>query len=249
MTAIHLPVGELQDALARVKASISNEETRYYLCGVNIRPTKGGAIVQSTDGHRLTRVKINADVPAFASVVISRNTVSDIQKHIKRSDRNFTATILLGDEKKILLPRGVELPLQLIEGQAFPDCDRVIPSLDDKTIATVDKKDFLRCVAAVHGFAEGAGHQCLKLTFAGEKLVFTATADGGTAKMEMNCDRGETHDGFAIGFNGRYLTDFAKRIWSDQINIHLSDAGSPTRFSGVGSGDEHETFVLMPMRV
>lgn len=244
---IHLPVGELSDALARCKASMSNEEKRYYLCGVHLRHANGCAELQSTDGHRLTRIKLPGDVPAFEGIILSRQCVADIQKNVKRKNHNSIATIAL-DEKLICIPGVPDITLALIDG-TFPDTDRVIPSLEDKKTVTVKTDAFLKAVNAVHGFAEGAGHSALKLSFGVNKLTISAGADGGNATFEIKCGCDALSGPLAIGFNGQYLKDFAKRIESGEIAIHLSDPGSPTRFAGVGYGDEHETFVLMPMRV
>lgn len=249
LTVVNLPAGDLQDAFARVAHSMSNEETRYYLRGAHIHKVPDGVLVQSTDGHRLTRVKIKADdLPDFADFIISRDCVASVRKSIKRRHSHFSATIVLGDESKILLPGNVELPLEFVDG-TFPDADRVIPSLEDKKTVTVLKEDFIKAVDAVHGFASGAGHDSLKLSFKDNKLTISARADSGAASFEIECGCDALDGPFEIGFNGQYLKEFAKRIDSNGIAIHLSDPGSPTRFSGVGYADEHETFVLMPIRV
>ena len=78
------------------------------------------------------------------------------------------------------------------------------------------------------------------------KVTLTVTSpDNGTATEEVPAEYGA--DGFEIGFNAAYLKDILGQIDSDNVEIHLADAGAPTLIRK----DENSPalYVLMPMRV
>ena len=57
-----MPAGDLAKLIDKTRFAISTEETRYYLNGIHVHATKGGAAPMlrgvATDGHRLARVEV-----------------------------------------------------------------------------------------------------------------------------------------------------------------------------------------------
>lgn len=116
---------------------ISKEETRYYLCGVNIRATKSGAWVCATNGRILLLVNVpDAIVPPNGDIIISadRKLIAACKAKTYHHDlQNWIAvkgsdvSVILGGD--IFSHEGLvqaTFPNMLIEG-SFPNYTRVIP--------------------------------------------------------------------------------------------------------------------------
>jgi DNA polymerase-3 subunit beta len=58
---------------------------------------------------------------------------------------------------------------------------------------------------------------------------------------------GYNSDSFEIGFNANYLKDILGQFDSEEIELHLADAGAPTLIRE--SEKSPALYVLMPMRV
>jgi DNA polymerase-3 subunit beta len=268
MTTITLPAADLADALARCNHAMSTEETRPYLQGVHFRPAASAKrlIAEATDGHRLSKITLEAlgDLPGFEPFIMSRATAAEVRKSIKRRHGVHPVSIDL-DRRMIVLPEA-EIALNTIDG-CFPDCDRVIP--DPKKHITLNREHFETCVAAVTGFANaltvrGRGANVL-LTRKGETLTVSAqgmsapkyparnaapTRAEGHAEMTMPIEKGATvPDGFAVGFQGRYLLDFLAQVGTPHPHVTLAIDGpdNPARLIAVGA--ERETYVMMPVRM
>ena len=97
------------------------KDCRYYLTGLRIEPTDGGAYVTATDGHILARVRVILDEPLQAPVFVPNGELKKINKR--------------GDDVEITLKDGI---LSVTDGtvtsitkeEVWRDLDiaRVIPS-------------------------------------------------------------------------------------------------------------------------
>ena len=73
----------------KTRFAISTEETRYYLNGIHVHATKGGATSMlrgvATDGHRLARVEVALPDGAeqIPAIIVPRKTVGEVRKLIE----------------------------------------------------------------------------------------------------------------------------------------------------------------------
>ena len=138
---------------------------------------------------------------------------------------------------------GVVLTSKLIDG-TFPDYSRVIPTGNDKRLK-IDPRAFYSGVDRVATIATEKT-RAVKMALENDKVILSVTSpDNGTATEEVAAEYGS--DGFEIGFNANYLKDILSQIDSDQVELHLADAGAPTL---IRKDDKSPAlYVLMPMRV
>jgi len=125
-------------ALKATAIAASNEETRYYLKGVNIEHTPSGPIFVATDGHRLiaTRHDWQDATPAhFAPVIVPMSLIKRVK--ISRKFDIATMTIEHKEDGAIAVSiyyAGATYAENAIAG-TFPDWRAVMPRECDGTVA------------------------------------------------------------------------------------------------------------------
>jgi len=106
-------------------ASMGKNDVRYYLNGVHLTYKDNKVFVETTDGHRLSQVKIDVDDGYKFDVIIDRDTWVQISK-IKTNKKDNSIVELDIDGERLLCFNGAVIPLEYIDGK-FPDIERVIP--------------------------------------------------------------------------------------------------------------------------
>ena len=249
-TSFELPARELAELIDRTRFAISTEETRYYLNGIFLhvsdesRPVLKAA---ATDGHRLARYTLDRPEGAagMPDVIVPRKAVTELRKLLEEALDSNVQIDLSASKIRFTLggEGGVVLTSKLIDG-TFPDYSRVIPTGNDKLLK-LDPKSFYEGVDRVATIATEKT-RAVKMGLDKDRVTLTVTSpDNGTASEELAAEYGS--DGFEIGFNAGYLKDILSQIDSDQVEIHLADAGAPTLIRK--NDDSPALYVLMPMRV
>jgi DNA polymerase III sliding clamp (beta) subunit (PCNA family) len=130
---VSLPIGDLFSALCRTKHSMPSDESRYYLNGVYVHPYNVDKLAfVSTDGHRLTRILVDAPgcwgMPAvilprdFVCSVITATRIKTFHEHI--------ATLTVSSSKVTLSAVGHTLECTPIDG-TYPDYVKVLPKASE----------------------------------------------------------------------------------------------------------------------
>ena len=249
-TSFELPARTLAELIDRTRFAISTEETRYYLNGIFFHVSDEAEPVlkaAATDGHRLARFTLPRPEGAegMPDVIVPRKAVAELRKLLEEAMDGNVQIDLSASKVRFTLggEGGVVLTSKLIDG-TFPDYSRVIPTGNDKLLK-LDPKSFHEGVDRVATIATEKT-RAVKMGLDKDKVTLTVTSpDNGTATEEVPAEYGA--DGFEIGFNAAYLKDILGQIDSDNVEIHLADAGAPTLIRK----DENSPalYVLMPMRV
>jgi DNA polymerase-3 subunit beta len=249
-TSFELPARTLAELIDRTRFAISTEETRYYLNGIFFHVSDEAEPVlkaAATDGHRLARFTLPRPEGAegMPDVIVPRKAVAELRKLLEEAMDGNVQIDLSASKIRFTLggEGGVVLTSKLIDG-TFPDYSRVIPTGNDKLLR-LDPKSFHEGVDRVATIATEKT-RAVKMGLDKDKVTLTVTSpDNGTATEEVPAEYGA--DGFEIGFNAAYLKDILGQIDSDNVEIHLADAGAPTLIRK----DENSPalYVLMPMRV
>ena len=249
-TSFELPARTLAELIDRTRFAISTEETRYYLNGIFFHVSDEAEPVlkaAATDGHRLARFTLPRPEGAegMPDVIVPRKAVAELRKLLEEAMDGNVQIDLSASKVRFTLggEGGVVLTSKLIDG-TFPDYSRVIPTGNDKLLK-LDPKSFHEGVDRVATIATEKT-RAVKMGLDKDKVTLTVTSpDNGTATEEVPAEYAA--DGFEIGFNAAYLKDILGQIDSDNVEIHLADAGAPTLIRK----DENSPalYVLMPMRV
>lgn len=256
-------------ALTRVAASISTEETRYYLNGIYVHHLDGPTYrAVATDGHRLSMIDLVlpdavGDLPGVIIPRKSLRTLLDIagtraapgDEGVKlrvgspapRNSVNSTAPERPGMSRAEFElgsgPARVSLATKLIEG-TFPDYRRVIPQAPARTML-FKSAELRRAVAAVSFGAKDV--RAIRIAPDEEGALISAeylTTGIGTS-VRINC----THDWpkETVGYNGSYLLSMLDAAGGEEFVMSADDPAAPCLIRN--PADTAWTGILMPMRV
>lgn len=249
-TSFELPAKVLAELIDRTRFAISTEETRYYLNGIFLHVADDDKPVlkaAATDGHRLARFTIDqpAGAEGMPDVIVPRKAVAELRKLLEEAMDGNVQIDLSASKIRFTMggEGGVVLTSKLIDG-TFPDYSRVIPTGNDKLLK-IDPRSFYEGVDRVATIATEKT-RAVKMALESDKVILSVSSpDNGTATEEVAAQYGS--EGFEIGFNANYLKDILSQIDSDQVELHLADAGAPTL---IRKDDKSPAlYVLMPMRV
>ncbi len=236
----------IQHLIEKTRFAISSEETRYYLNGIYLHVLSEDETMLravATDGHRLalSRSTMPQGAEGMPGIIIPGKTVNEILRLIDEDDVSVNIDVC---ETKLRITYGeVILVSKLIDG-SFPDYERVIPRGNDRKMV-VTRDDFAAGVDRVSTVLSER-NRAVKLSIEDGRMVLTVNSpDAGSAEEEIPVTY--EAEGLEIGFNGKYLTDIAGQITSDEMVFMLSGPGSPALISS--QGDTLSLYVLMPMRV
>ncbi|UAB77350.1 DNA polymerase III subunit beta [Erythrobacter sp. SCSIO 43205] len=249
-TSFEIPARTLAQMIDATRFAISTEETRYYLNGIFLHVSDDdGPVLKAaaTDGHRLARFTIAQPDGAngMPDVIVPRKAVGELRKLLEEALDGAVMIDLSASKIRFTLSGegGVVLTSKLIDG-TFPDYNRVIPTGNDKLLK-VDPKLFHQGVDRVATIATEKT-RAVKMGLETDKVTLSVTSpDNGNASEELAASY--TSEGFEIGFNANYLKDILGQFDSDEVELHLADAGAPTLIREDDASPA--LYVLMPMRV
>lgn len=242
-----LAASDLMRLIDKTRFAISTEETRFYLNGIHLHAAESDGRktlrAVATDGVRLALSEI--DLPDGADgmpgVIVPRKTVQEVRRLLEDADEDIEVSV---SEGKIRFKLGnAVLTSKLIDG-AFPDYERVIPRGNSR-LMSVENKRFAEAVDRVATISVEKSRS-VKLSLGPDNLTLAVNnPESGQAEEELAVSYGD--EGFAIGFNARYMLDVASQIEGDEAQFHFADAASPALVTD--SGDPNALYVLMPLRV
>lgn len=255
-TSFEVSASKFARLMSALAPAISDEETRYYLNGIFLRP---GAVLDdreansllgvATDGHKLYARSIEVEgMPAtMAGIILPRWACSTIAKSF--ADAGMLA-ISCNEKKLQITVDGVQYLTKLIEGQ-FPDWRRVTPmklesalSFDRSTLSGAAK-----IVAAAKANAKGG--KAIKLSFTEDETRLEATDHDNPQFSGSDVVR---HSQLSpplsseIGLNVDYLLEIIAELDADTIELAPpAPGGGPIVLRGAPHDDR--IAVIMSMRV
>lgn len=253
-------------SLSRITSSISKEETRYYLNGINFKRMDGNRFrAASTDGHRLSYIDLELPDAAgdLADIIIPRKVVGLLRDLGGKSSEGIklrVGSVAPANQDDSLAPgrvgalklaawfdangAAVSMVAKLIDGK-FPDYSRVIPQ-NNANPMLFKVADLRRAIRAVSGFSKHV--RAVKMEFTGAKCSISAAYVDISlaAAIDVPCEH--KADGFEIGFNGEYLLALIDAAGGDEIILNAgATSADPVLIQN--PSDTEWGGVLMPMRV
>ncbi len=245
-----IPTATLKDLIEKTEFSVSNDETRLNINGVflKMQPADDGLCrltMVSTDGHRLSRVELDADVGGYEgeerSAIIHKKGVQELRRLLDTDDD----VVRVGFAKGNILfqASGTIFTVRQIE-DTYPDYQRVIPKSSPVAIK-IDRARFIRAVRR-NAVLTSNKTFIIKVEIQTGKLAVTASnPDYGEGRDELDIEY--EGDGMVIGFNYSYLLDVLNAIRGEFIQLEFNDEFSPTVITS--PSEPGAIFVVMPMRV
>ncbi|VBB69492.1 DNA polymerase III beta subunit [invertebrate metagenome] len=241
---------DLRSLIERTRFAMSTEATRYYLNGIYLYAVHNAGVgvlrAIATDGYRLALAEVSLPKDAYnmPSVILPRKTVEELRTLIEETTTEIT-TSLSNTKIRFAFGQNTILISKLIDG-TFPDCERVIPVNNNKTIE-VNAKALAEAVSRVSTVMATDKARAVKLEVVRDSLVLSAsnttTNNNATDELDAVCDCTP----LSIGFNSRYLLDILGQMTGDTVRFAVSDPSSPMMVREVA--DDSALYILMPMRV
>lgn len=222
---------EIPGAVEGVRACAayaSDEEVRYYLCGVAI--DRGHAV--ATNGHILCALNIAA--PDDAKAIIPNAGVREIARS------GDTARVFIGTNAWACEDGNVVAGGKLIEG-TFPDWKRALPSAPPR-VATLDADTLAEAIKQVQ-VASGDRAKVIVLEADGLEVAISCRGDAMDAQARV------TYEGpaFRTGLNSRYAVTAADTFQGRVVHLAQDDGQSPILITSDSAPDLRAC--VFPLRV
>lgn len=244
--ALPLPKEEFLKAISQVAFSASVDETRPILTGVLFIFKKGGVVLVSTDGFRLSQKKVGLKgFEKEKKVILPRSVLNEVVRLAEDGDISFSFE---NEGNQVIFSLGdTILSSRTLEGE-FPDFEKIIPKVSETKVA-LDKEDLLRSVKLASVFARDSAN-IVKFSLKKASVVIRAESQlsgSQESEIEAKIEGGASANGFEIAFNYRFLEDFLHASYGDEINIGLSNASAPAVFTDPSDNDF--LHLIMPVRI
>jgi DNA polymerase-3 subunit beta len=221
--------------------SISEDETRFFLCGLYLERSSTGMNMVATDGRRLSIVerRFSDDIPAFPSVIVPAKFFQELRK-LSSGEGNFDLCIT---ESLIYAKIGSRFFYSnLIKGQ-YPNYRRVIPEVQQYS-ATMRIQDMLDALKRVSLLIENKAKRIFFSISEAGVLVTSDESELGEAKEVIPCkyEGPET----LISLNYVYLLNPLKVMEGEYFSIEFTE---PTKALTIKPDTERDYFhIIMPMQ-
>lgn len=238
--AFVLSADDVRHVLFGPLSAVSDEEIRYYLCGVYLHTADGELRGAATDGHVL--IKRVVDAPAVceltSGVIIPSKALATLQKCLNDEDLEVS----VGEAAIRFEAPSFIIRSNLING-TFPDYERVIPPERENPI-TVDRAEASNVITRVASVT--VDHL--------KTVIFEHDAEGILVRTPAAAID-EARDIIAAKTNGEFpLTAFSVRqmakllgsIEGEQVVFHFNDTAAPHVF--IDPAHSRDLRVLMPVR-
>jgi len=233
--------------IERTVFSISTDDARANLTGAHWQPEGDQLRMTSTDGHRLSTVKIKASLSGYLpedGVIVPKIALDQLQSVVDEDDGRVRFAIT--DEDMIVFDcDGTTIASQLING-TFPDFTKVLPDETEGDTFTATTGGLDEAVDFASMFASTSTNN-LRLTLSDDGLeLYASDPDRGEAQQMVDV-QADVDDETKLGINHRYLSDVLSAIDDPEVAVTMLDTVSPMTVRPSESGDV--LFVIMPMRL
>lgn len=244
------PTANLHTLFSKTKFAISQEETRYNMCGVSFSVDQSTMLLTcaAVDGHRLA--KMHSDLPLSVNssikVIIPKKTVYALLKVIEDNTQE-DIKIEVSNRKIRFTYDNYIITSKLIDG-IFPDYEPIIPDPNAAKISIKVDANLLsegvNRVAVVTMFDK---LRSIKFHIQGESLTLktsSSCSSSATETIQIECNPG-TAD-MEIGINTRYILEVLQCIKNNCI-FYFTDNSSAILIKN----EEHPeaSYIIMPMRI
>lgn len=235
--------GYLKSVIDRTAFAMAQQDVRFYLNGMLFEVSTNLLRAVSTDGHRLALCKadIQCEVEAPFQAIVPRKGVQELAKLFNDVDADIAVSLSANHIR--VESADLRFTSKLIDGK-FPDYERVLPKLGDKTILG-DKTEMRQCFSRV-SILSNEKYRGVRLRLVSGSLTAAANnPEQEEAEEVINVDYQGAE--LEIGFNVNYLVDVLNVIRSDTVKIQLADSNSSALITD--AEDDSASYVVMPMRL
>ena len=243
----------LNDLIKSVSSSVSTNEKKPILTGVNLKYDNGYVVATATDTFRLSQKKIQAEgVEASKdfNVTIPMASVNAILTSTKPEEE---LTFSLLQCKLFMQCNSMSFVSVLFDGN-YPDTTR-LTLLEFANVYEFTKIDLLNAIDRAIVLSPNDSAKDREITY---NVITVASVDKENVKLRVvNGMVGEANElvaytpiqgeNFEFAVNGKYFADAIKSLNGDKIKINLNSSQTP--FTVSSENDPNNYQLLLPVRV
>jgi DNA polymerase-3 subunit beta len=246
---------ELNQNLSNVLISVAHNNTRQELNGINVNFFKDKLVLASTDGYRLSEIKIKLDknkineeyfvfIENNPSIIIPALTLSEIQKNLTEGEVEFMikhGQLFIGDNSTKIISK-------LINGN-YIDYQQILPKKYSIEIK-INKEELLKALKISSLVSrDNNGEIEIKNSKNNQSLeVVSFSSETGENYSQVSADI--SGGDFKILFNCNYLIDGLNVINEKQVVIKLNQEKSPALLKGLSEKEKENndfSYIIMPI--
>lgn len=233
----------LKSALAKTCATVTENENRPAISGINFDVRKDGSTIAGTDGGVL--VCVDAPVTGDRNFIIPLKAANILKSML---DKNSTVTVQ-SDGKTALFDLGQFSMNTLVINKKYPDYKKVIPQQNPYSLCVKREKleDAIKRVMICAD--KGSMMIKVKLSYNEMQLIGEDLAFQYVANETLSCE----YDGedMEVGFKAPSLLLLVSNMECDDVEIKFQASNKATLVVPAGDQikDEPVTSVIMPMVV
>jgi DNA polymerase-3 subunit beta len=250
-----VPAQEIKDNLPKLLGSVSVDNTRIELNGINALLGEKEITLAATDSFRLgeaiipLKIEKNDNYSAFISktnsIIVPAMTFSEVLRSITPETEEIKVSI---EENQIFFQiDNVRIVSRLINGK-YPEYKNIIPQ-KTTTQVFINKDELLRAVKIASVFAQNKGGE-VKLEIKEGKIVVKAESEEkGENETELEAEASGPDQ--EVVFNPRYVLDGINSITTPKIGILVNTSSSPVVFRMIKDEKqvvENFTYIVMPIK-
>jgi len=241
----------LGDMIRKTIFSVSQDETRYVLCGIYFRVEKGKVTMVSTDGRRLSYISkdIEIEKKKEAKIIIPTKAVNELNRILtqiatKEEEKKEDKVKISIEENQVgFMIEDTILISRLIEGH-FPSYEQVIPRSSEIKLK-INTEELLQATRRVALLTTEKANS-IRYSLKKNKLVISANTEGlGEARDVVGVDYAAGD--MEIAYNPQFVISVLRNIGCEEIYLELTNSLNPCLIRPT-TGEDYIS-IVMPMRI
>lgn len=234
----------LHEVIGQTIISVTMNESRPILTGVNFIIKEGKLTCVATDSYRLSQkvIDINVDPTVDIDIIVPGKSLQELDKILFNSDE--MVEIHLNNNMILFKFDNMIFQSRLINGK-FPDTTRLIPS-EFGLVLTLSRLDLIEVVERVSLLSREGATNIIKFDiFEDRTIISLDSPEIGKVKEEivpLNLEGSVIR----IGFNSKYLLDALRVLEDDEIQMKFTGEVRPFIVQG---SDLSNTQLILPVRI
>ncbi|MBN1697195.1 MAG: DNA polymerase III subunit beta [Spirochaetales bacterium] len=228
--------------IANTIFAISDDETRYFMNGVNCEKIDNRLIMVASDGRRLSYVfrNIDGNFNDIKSTIIPPKILTILKKLLPGEGNIYIAIT----DKNVFVKFGsYKFCSNLIDGK-FPNYNKVIPEKQINAV-TVSRDDLENAVKRVSLMVEQKSRR-LYLHVKGDVMIVSSDeAEIGMAQEEISCESNDEKE-VTIVLNYMYLLEPLREMGEEKVSIEYTDPEKTITIKAIP--DNNILHIIMPMQ-
>jgi DNA polymerase-3 subunit beta len=239
-SSIVLPAFVVESAFNSTLFSVSSDETKQILTGVNIKGTGTEVKFGATDGHRLAKYEA-PDISDTFLMTLPLKAANIINKLCSSSEE---IGLKINSNLSQFRVADTKVTTRLLEGD-YPQYDSLLPDTFS-TNFTVDRREFFFALSRI-AVISNHGTNIVRMVITEDTLeLLTASTDVGDAMEKLPIQL--MGNPMQIAFKLVYLVESLRHLETTEVQVSLNSNTSPVIITPLG-GSNNVKHLIMPVQI